>query len=265
MSSTVCEWAWRGRPVSIEYQWVGAAADAGQDAPVWVFLHEGLGSVAMWRDFPSRLCAALGVRGLVYSRPGYGASTPRAWDEVWGPDFMHQQALEVLPALLTSLGVDVQAHPPYLFGHSDGGSIALIHAAHRPEAVSGIVVLAPHIMVEDVSIRSIAAAKQAYLTTDLKHKLARYHHDPDSAFWGWNGVWLSPAFRSWQLNHEIHHLRCPVLAIQGLDDEYGTLAQIRDIAQAAPQTQLLELPQCGHSPHKDQAEAVMAAVQAWRC
>jgi pimeloyl-ACP methyl ester carboxylesterase len=178
---------------------------------------------------------------------------------------MHQQALEVLPALLTSLGVDVQAHPPYLFGHSDGGSIALIHAAHRPEAVSGIVVLAPHIMVEDVSIRSIAAAKQAYLTTDLKHKLARYHHDPDSAFWGWNGVWLSPAFRSWQLNHEIHHLRCPVLAIQGLDDEYGTLAQIRDIAQAAPQTQLLELPQCGHSPHKDQAEAVMAAVQAWRC
>lgn len=264
MSPTLCEVVWRGRRVSIEYQWVGAVADGAPDAPVWVFLHEGLGSVAMWRDFPSRLCTALGVRGLVYSRPGYGASTPRPLDEVWGPDFLHQQALEVLPALLVALGVDAHTHPPYLFGHSDGGSMALIYAAHRPEAVSGIVVLAPHILVEEVSIRSIAAAKQAYLTTDLKHKLARYHHDSDSAFWGWNGVWLSPAFRAWQLHAEVARLRCPVLAIQGLDDEYGTLAQIHGIGQAAPQTQLLELPHCGHSPHKDQAEAVIAAVLGWR-
>ncbi|MBC5781903.1 alpha/beta hydrolase [Ramlibacter sp. USB13] len=238
--------------VRVEYEWVGA-----EHAPVMVFLHEGLGSVAMWRDFPARLCAAAGLRGLVYSRPGYGQSTPRPHGEKWLPDFMHRQAREVLPALLRALGVE----RPWLFGHSDGGSIALLHAAAFPQAVQGAVVLAPHILVEDISVRSIEQARETYLRTDLKQKLGRYHADVDSAFWGWNDVWLSPAFRAWSIEEEIGAIRCPVLAIQGLDDEYGTLEQIRGIARRVPQAQLLELPQCGHSPHKDQPEAVIEAVR----
>jgi len=184
---------WAGRPVRIEHQWVG---EADAPATVMVFLHEGLGSLSMWRDFPARLCQALGCRGLVYSRPGYGQSTPRAADERWAPDFMHRQALEVLPALLTALGVQ---QPVWLFGHSDGGSIALIHAARRPAHTAGAMVLAPHILVEDLSVHSIEGARQAYMATDLRQKLARHHADPDSAFWGWNRIWLDAAFRSWSL------------------------------------------------------------------
>ena len=242
-----------GGPLRIEYEWVGAAGAA----PVMVFLHEGLGSVAMWRDFPARLCEASGLRGLVYSRPGYGKSTPRPQGEHWLPDFMHRQARDVLPALLRELDVE----RPWLFGHSDGGSIALLHAAAFPQALRGAIVLAPHILVEDVSVTSIQKAREVYLATDLKQKLGRYHDDADSAFWGWNDVWLSPAFRDWSIEEEIRAIRCPVLAIQGLDDEYGTLEQIRGIARRVPQARLLELPQCGHSPHKDQPEKVIAAVR----
>lgn len=250
------EISWRGRSVRIEYEWVGAAAEG---APLLVFLHEGLGSVAMWRDFPARLCEAAGVRGLVYSRPGYGRSTPRGPQEKWAPDFMHRQAAEVLPAFLAALGLD--ARRPWLFGHSDGGSIALLYAALHPEAVSGAIVLAPHILVEDVSVASIEKARDAYRDTDLRAKLARYHDDPDSAFHGWNGIWLDPAFRSWTIEEEICAIRCPLLAVQGLDDEYGTLEQIRGIARRVPQAQLLELPACGHSPHRDQPEALVAATR----
>jgi pimeloyl-ACP methyl ester carboxylesterase len=244
-------------PVRIEHQWI---ARERREAPLMVFLHEGLGSVAMWRDFPQRLCEALGCRGLVYSRPGYGRSTPRAPKETWGTDFMHRQAHDVLPALLRALGVDTQQDPPWLFGHSDGGSIALLYAARFPEQLAATIVLAPHILLEDVSVASIEQARQAYLHTDLRQRLARYHDDPDSAFWGWNRVWLDPAFKTWTIEAEMSAIRCPVLAVQGLDDEYGTLAQIRGIAQRAPQTQLLELTACGHSPHKDQADALIAAV-----
>jgi pimeloyl-ACP methyl ester carboxylesterase len=242
-----------GVPLRIEYEWVGPA----NAAATMVFLHEGLGSVAMWRDFPARLCAATGMSGLVYSRPGYGRSTPRRPDERWEPDFMHRQAQEVLPALLAELRVA----RPWLFGHSDGGSIALLYAAAFPQALRGAIVLAPHILVEDVSVTSIAQAREAYLGTDLKQRLARYHDDVDSAFWGWNDVWLSPAFRPWSIEGEIAPIRCPLLAMQGLDDEYGTLEQIRGIARRVPHAQLLELPDCGHSPHKDQPEAVIQAVQ----
>jgi pimeloyl-ACP methyl ester carboxylesterase len=251
------ELAWRGRTVRIEHQWVGADAGATALAPI-VFLHEGLGSLAMWRDFPARLCAATRRRGLVYSRPGYGRSTPRLPGEAWGVDFMHQQAHEVLPALLQALGV---TQPPWLFGHSDGGSIALLYAARL--ATAGAIVLAPHILVEDLSVASIAKARTAYETTDLKQRLARYHDDPDSAFHGWNGIWLDPAFRHWRIIEEIGSISCPVLAVQGLDDEYGTLEQIRGIARRVPQTVLLELPRCGHAPHKDQPEQVLEA--AARC
>jgi pimeloyl-ACP methyl ester carboxylesterase len=248
------------RALRIEHAWVGST-DA--TTPLVVFLHEGLGSVSMWRDFPQRLCQALGWRGLVYSRPGYGQSTPRPADEHWQPDFMHRQALEVLPALLAALGVDTAQRPVWLFGHSDGGSIALLHGALRPAHTAGLVVLAPHILVEDISVASIEQARLAYLNTDLKQRLAKHHADPDSAFWGWNNVWLSAAFRRWNIASELATLTCPVLAIQGLDDEYGTLAQIRGIREVAPQTQLLELPACGHSPHKDQAQAVVDAVVGW--
>jgi pimeloyl-ACP methyl ester carboxylesterase len=232
----------------------------GEGATTLVFLHEGLGSVSMWRDFPARLCAALGCRGLVYSRPGYGRSTPRAAGERWDPDFMHRQAHEVLPALLHALGVQA---PYALFGHSDGGSIALLHAARWPARVSRCVVLAPHILVEDLSIASIEKARAAYETTDLRQRLARHHDDPDSAFRGWNDIWLDARFRGWNIAAEIGTIACPLLAVQGLDDEYGTLAQIRGIRERVPQTQLLELPACGHSPHRDQPERLIAAVGAF--
>jgi pimeloyl-ACP methyl ester carboxylesterase len=246
-----------GQPLDIEVQWVGAADPA---APVLVFLHEGLGSVAMWRDFPARLCEAAGARGLVYSRPGYGRSTPRAPHERWTPGFMHRQAHDVLPALLRAVGIDAQREPPWLFGHSDGGSIALLHAAAFPDALRGAIVLAPHILVEDISVASIRQARETYLGTDLKQRLARHHADPDSAFWGWNDIWLDPAFRDWSIEAEIEAIRCPVLAIQGVDDEYGTLEQVRGIARRVPQTQVLELAACGHSPHKDQPQAVIEAT-----
>lgn len=250
---------WAGRTVRIEHQWLRPER---RERPLMVFLHEGLGSVSMWRDFPARLCEALDLRGLVYSRPGYGRSTPRAATEAWGLDFMHRQAHELLPALLRALGVDVQAEPPWLFGHSDGASIALLHAARFPATVAGAVVLAPHILVEDLSVASIAKAREAYRATDLRERLRRHHDDPDSAFHGWNDVWLRPDFRHWSIESELAAITCPLLAVQGLDDEYGTLEQIRGIARRVPQTRLLELPACGHSPHRDQPAAVIAATGA---
>ena len=239
---------WRGRPLRLEYQWVG---DASSAAPPVVFLHEGLGSLAMWKDFPADFCSANALRGLVFSRPGYGQSTPKPAAERWPPEFMHAQAHEVLPALFERLGVE----KPWLFGHSDGASIALLHATRFD--LGGIVVVAPHIFVEDVSIASIEQARIAYETTDLRARLARYHADPDSAFRGWNDVWLSPGFRSWNIASELDAITCPVLAVQGEDDEYGTLAQVRGIQTRLPKTRLLVIPKCGHSPHRDQPQALM--------
>ena len=251
---------WAGRTVRIEHAFVGVT-DAS--APLIVFLHEGLGSLAMWKDFPQQLCAAVGARGLVYSRPGYGRSTPRAAEEAWGLDFMHRQAHEVLPALLDALGIDAATQRPWLLGHSDGASITLLYAARFADRIGGAVVLAPHILVEDLSVASIAQARTAYETTDLRQRLARYHDDPDSAFWGWNQIWLHPPFRQWSIEDEIRSITCPLLAVQGLDDEYGTLEQIRGIQRRLPCTQLLELPDCGHSPQRDQAQAVIQAVKTF--
>ena len=246
---------WAGRKVQIEHRWI---ARQRHDRPLIVFLHEGLGSVSMWRDFPDALCEAIGARGLVYSRPGYGRSTTREPGEHWGVDFMHRQAHEVLPALLHALHITEKS---WLLGHSDGGSIALLHAARFPDRVAGLVVLAPHLFVEEFGLASIRRAREAYLSTDLKQKLARHHADPDSAFWGWNDIWLDPAFKAWNIETELATITCPILAIQGEDDEYGTLAQIERIAHALAQTRLLVLPRCGHSPHRDQPEAVIAAAQ----
>lgn len=247
---------WAGRAVRIELR---RLLDAHRARPLLVFLHEGLGSVSMWRDFPDRLCEATDCRGLVYSRPGYGRSTQRAADELWDLDFMHRQAEQVLPALLAALDLDTAAEPPWLLGHSDGGSIALLHAARFP--VAGTIVLAPHIFVEELSVASIAQTRRAYLETDLRERLARHHDDPDSAFWGWNRIWLHPPFRDWNIEADIETIGTPLLAVQGLDDEYGTLEQIRGIRRRVPHTELVELADCGHSPHRNQPERVIAAVK----
>jgi pimeloyl-ACP methyl ester carboxylesterase len=251
---------WAGQRVGIEHQWIHRDRFG---APLVIFLHEGLGSVRMWKDFPTRLCDALGWRGLVYSRVGYGGSRVYTPEQTWGLDFMHRQAHEVLPALLDALGIDPDVQPPWLLGHSDGGSIALLHAARYPRRVAGLVVMAPHIVVEDLSVASISAARRAYLETDLRERLAKYHDDPDRAFWRWNDIWLHPPFREWSIEDEIATIRCPVLAIQGVDDEYGTMAQIRGIAHRVPQTRLVELPDCAHSPHRDQPDAVIDEVRAF--
>ena len=254
MTPAFVEIAWQNRPLKLELAWIGAPA-ASATRPTIVFLHEGLGSVAMWKDFPARLCEALGLRGLVYSRYGYGRSTPKPPGERWAPDFMHRQAHEVLPALLAALGIE----RPLLFGHSDGGSIALLHAARFE--TTAVVAVAPHLFVEELSISSIEKAREAYATTDLREQLARYHDDPDSAFRGWNDVWLSPAFRSWNIEADIATIRCPVLAVQGEDDEYGTLAQIHAIERSLPKTRLLAIAKCEHSPHRDQPDVLIAATQ----
>lgn len=240
------------KPLRLEYQWVGEAVST---RPPVVFLHEGLGSVAMWKDFPERFCRDNGFRGLVFSRYGYGRSTPKPQGERWTPDFMHAQAHEVLPQLFAHLNIE----RPWLFGHSDGGSIALLHAARFE--VAGIVVVAPHIFVEAVSIASIEQAREAYEATDLRARLARYHADPDSAFRGWNDIWLDAAFRDWTIEAELATITCPVLAVQGEADEYGTLAQIQGIQARLPKTRLCVIPECGHSPHRDQP-ALLAAQAA---
>jgi pimeloyl-ACP methyl ester carboxylesterase len=250
---------WSGRRVRIELMRIEPVG-LDRDASLVVFLHEGLGSVAMWRDFPQRLCEATRMRGLVYSRPGYGRSTPRLAQERWGLDFMHRQAHEVLPALLDALAIDRRDSAPWLLGHSDGASIALLHAAQWPDAVSGVIAMAPHVFVEDVSIASIQQARHNYLHTDLKQRLARYHDDADSAFWGWNDIWLHPPFRRWNIVDEIASITAPLLAVQGLDDEYGTLEQIHAIQRRVPHAELVELADCGHSPHRDQPAAVIDAV-----
>ena len=245
--------------VDLELAWLAApAAEDGHSsrAPL-VFLHEGLGSVALWRDWPAQLCARLGRAGLVYSRQGYGRSAARADVRGHGrlqPDYMHREALQVLPALLRELGIA----RPVLVGHSDGGTIALLHAAHH--AVSACIVMAPHVVVEDISVRAIEAAREAYEHGPLRARLAAFHADVDNAFWQWNDVWLSEAFRSYDIRGEISAIAAPLLAIQGEDDPYGTMAQIEDIAAAVPHTQLLQLSACGHSPHRDQREAVEAAI-----
>ena len=241
---------WDHRALRLELAWVGMPAST---CPPVVFLHEGLGSVAQWKDFPDRFCRAHGFAGLVYSRYGYGNSTPRPHDERWGADYLHRQAREVLPALIDRLGL----HRPWLFGHSDGASIALLAAAHLGDRLGGIVVAAPHVMVEEISLRGIRAARAAYLAGPLRERLVRHHADVESAFWAWNDTWLDPGFRNWDIRPEVEKIRIPLMAIQGEDDEYGTLEQIDSIARLAPQTRLLVLPGCGHAPHRDAAGRVI--------
>ncbi|MFV5214464.1 alpha/beta fold hydrolase [Azonexus caeni] len=222
--------------------------------PTLVLLHEGLGCVAMWRDFPQQLAAATGCRTIVYSRPGYGASDPHP--EARQPDYMHREAQHILPALLAAMAVE----RPLLVGHSDGGSIALIFAGSFPERPVGVVVMAPHEFVEAETLAGIRAARELWLDSDWPQKLARYHRDAPRVFADWNDCWLAPAFRDWNIEDYLPAIRCPVLAIQGEDDEYATLRQIEVIAEQVPETRLLKLARCGHTPQRDQPAAVLAAI-----
>lgn len=235
------------------------AGDKAQ--PPIVFLHEGLGSVALWqgRDgfWPQAVCAATGRAGVVYSRRGYGQSEPVP--DVRGsgrlqPDYMHHEAWQVLPALLERLGVQ----RPVLLGHSDGGSIALLYASRHP--VQACIVMAPHVMVEDISIRSIEQAREAYISGGLRERLARFHADVDCAFWQWNDAWLNPAFRQFDIRAECRRIEAPVLAIQGLDDAYGTLRQIEEIAPTRGPFSMEKIEHCGHSPHRDQPARVTQRI-----
>jgi pimeloyl-ACP methyl ester carboxylesterase len=237
----------------LEYRMIGPSPD---DAPTIVMLHEGLGSVGLWGDFPDRLQAATGFGVFAYSRAGYGASTPVALPRPL--DYMHIEALEVLPKLLDQIGF----RRGLLLGHSDGASIAAIYAGgvadHRVRAV---VMMAPHFVVEDISVTSIAEIKTAYETTDLKAKLARWHSDVDNAFYGWNGAWLDPKFRAWDISEYLAYIRVPVAIVQGIDDQYGTIRQIEIAEQECYcPVEVTMMPGAGHSPHRDAPEATLNAI-----
>lgn len=222
--------------------------------PDLIFLHEGLGSVSHWKDFPARVAAATGCPVTVYSR--YGSGHSDLLEEDRAVTYMHDEALSVLPELVTQLEIV----NPILVGHSDGGSISLIYAGSH-NTVRGIVLLAPHVFVEDLSVASIAEAKLKFWTTDLPEKLARHHKDAARTFWGWNNIWLHPDFRSWNIEEYLPRISCPILAIQGIDDQYGTMAQVDAIAkQSGGHVEVLVLPECRHSPQRDQPEAVIAAI-----
>lgn len=236
---------------SIEIERVEVARTA---RPTLVFLHEGLGSIAQWRNFPSRVAHATGCNALVYSRYGYGNSTPL--QEPRDVRYMHDEALLALPELLDKLAIEA----PILLGHSDGGSIALIHAGAGLRPVAAVITLAAHVMVEDISVTSIAGVKTAYESTNLRRRLARHHADVDSAFWGWNRIWLHPDFRGWNIEQYLPHITCPVLAIQGEDDEYGTMEQLERIGRQIADVALLHLVDCRHSPQRDQPQAVIDAI-----
>jgi pimeloyl-ACP methyl ester carboxylesterase len=236
---------------ALEFEWI----EGKPGHPALVFLHEGLGSLRQWRDFPARIARATGCAALVYSRYGYGQSDVLA-EARRSVRFMHEEALDSLPRLLRELEIEA----PVLVGHSDGASIALIHAG-AGHAVRGVAVMAPHVFVEDVCLRSIEAAKVQFETTDLAQRLGKYHRDPRKTFYLWNDVWLDPEFRCWNIEEYLPGIRCPVIAIQGEDDEYGTMAQLDAIAkQVRSRCELVKLARCGHSPFRDQPGEAAAAL-----
>jgi pimeloyl-ACP methyl ester carboxylesterase len=226
---------------------------AGDPAlPALVLLHEGLGSVGLWRDFPADLAGATGARVVAYSRFGHGASDPPPRPRT--SRFMHEEALEVLPALLDALRIE----DPILVGHSDGASIALIHAARHRER--GVVAIAPHVFVEELGLAEIRKARTAFETGDLRERMARHHRDPDAAFHGWNDVWLHPDFPRWSIEDDLADVACPLLLIQGTEDQYGTLEQLDRIeAAVAGPVERLHLA-CRHAPHLEAPEATLAAT-----
>lgn len=237
---------------SIEYQWIDAA-EPGK--PTLVFLHEGLGSIGQWREFPLHLVQATGCRALLYSRYGYGGSAVLA-EARRGVRFMHEEALDFLPPLLAALRIE----RPILVGHSDGASIAMIHAGGG-HAVRGVAVMAPHVFVEPICVTSIEKAKQAFETTDLPERLGKYHRDARKTFYLWADAWLDPQFLQWNIEEYLGGIDCPLLAIQGEDDEYGSMAQLEAIRRGVRgPCELVQLKACGHAPFRDQPEATLAAL-----
>ena len=237
----------------LEYRMIGPSPES---APVIVMLHEGLGSAGLWGDFPEKLQAATGVGVFVYSRAGYGNSTPVKLPRPL--DYMHVEALDVLPKLLAKIGF----RRGLLLGHSDGASIAAIYAGSRQDhRVQGVVLIAPHFIVENISVASIAQIRNAYATTDLKEKLARWHKDVDNAFYGWNDAWLDPGFRNWDISEYLAYIRVPVAILQGVDDQYGTMRQV-EIAQEecyCP-VDVTVIPGAGHQPHREAPGATLDAI-----
>jgi pimeloyl-ACP methyl ester carboxylesterase len=241
---------------SLAYEWIGEDANG---RPALVFLHEGLGSIRQWRDFPAKLAEATGCRALVYDRYGYGQSDVLA-EPRRTVRFMHDEGLISLPAVLS----DLQVKDPILIGHSDGASIALIHAG-AGHAVRGVVAMAPHVFIEPLCLGSIDKAKVSFESTDFAEKLGRYHRDARKTFYGWADVWLDPQFKGWDIRADyLPGVRCPVLAIQGHDDEYGTMAQLDEIKRRVRgPCELLKLEKCGHAPFRDQAEVVLSRVSSF--
>jgi pimeloyl-ACP methyl ester carboxylesterase len=221
-----------------------------------LLLHEGLGSIALWRDFPAKLAAETSRVVFAYSRAGHGWSAPISAPR--NLDYMHREA-EQLPSLLTQLGLS-QIH---VLGHSDGASIALLAAARTPQHIASLILEAPHVFVEGLTVASIAAIGRAYATSDLGTRMARYHADPDHVFRRWNDIWLDPAFASWNIEAELPQVVAPMLLIQGRDDEYGTLEQLDRIQRVLPVAARFELPGCRHSPHRDQESAVLNVIRAF--
>jgi pimeloyl-ACP methyl ester carboxylesterase len=249
---------------SLEILWIqpnqSEKPAARPGAATLVFLHEGLGSITQWRDFPQALCDSTGLRGVVYARQGYGLSSLR--DTAASSDFMHVEAQAVLPALLASLQID----KPILIGHSDGGSIALLYAAwaeRHPFLAKplALCVLAPHLFVEDLCIRAIAVARKLFnADPSFRERLGKHHRDVMHTFDNWANVWLSAHFKTWNIETEVAQIACPILAIQGVDDQYGSLAQIHrisELANKASPVELLEIAQCKHSPHLEQRASVL--------
>ena len=228
--------------------------------PELLLLHEGLGSVSMWRDFPAALGVATGCRVVAYSRAGFGRSSPRT--APYTSRFMHEEALETIPELRERLGIE----RPVLVGHSTGSSMALIHAGANRWDVAGVVAMAPLVTLEPSNLESIREAKRLYVTTGWREKLARHHDDVDAVFRGWSDTWLEPLFHSWDILADVAGVRSPILAILGYDDQYSTPRQIDAIASnARPATRIevLRLPGVGHAPHREQPAMVVPAIAAF--
>ena len=240
----------------VDGHWLEAATIAARDPdlPTIVMLHEGLGSIAHWKDFPIALAEATGAGVFLYSRYGHGES-----DALKSPrsvSYMHHEAQIVLPDILRQ----AQIGRHMLLGHSDGASIAILYAGMFPDSPAAIILESPHVFVEDITVSSIAQVRVRYTETNLPQRLGRYHANPDLLFWGWNSIWLDPAFRSWNIEPCLDSIRCPVLVLQGIQDEYGTATQIEAIQRRIPSASAIILDNCKHAPHRDRCEETLTCI-----
>jgi pimeloyl-ACP methyl ester carboxylesterase len=250
----------RASPITDRYvidgHWLEAACIEARDPdlPTIVLLHEGLGSIAHWKDFPCALAEATGAGVFLYSRYGHGGSDPL--EEARSVPYMHHEARVVLPEILRNAAIE----RPLILGHSDGASIAILYASMFPDSPAGLILEAPHVFIEDLTVASIAQARRLYLETDLPLRLGRYHSHVESLFWGWNNIWLDPRFRDWNIESFLDSIRCPVLVLQGAQDEYGTTRQVEAIQRRIPSASAVILDGCTHAPHRDRREDTLSAI-----